>query len=268
MSSSEGAARAEALPEVGSIEQLDGVDLDFEIGGLATVVRLEPGVSRPNLYSRELAAAAVRESFPFVVDAGCGSGAIGLFIAMHSSEHPRVVCADVDRDAVDLTRRNVERCGLASQVEVIQSDWLSSVPSPLGRELVVASPPHTPCPIELLNRESNRSARYAQSAFGGTDGLASIGPLMADVSERGSTLMLSVGGYLVRGISDLAESHGYEVQVLKRRLAAMSLLALELRTYIEASLGFRFAQLGEEYVNEVTVIRVRPASSGSSAGGR
>ena len=177
---------------------------------------------------------------------------------------PSVICSDFDRQAVELAKRNIERSGVGDRVRAVHADWLDGVPRPGPDELILASPPHTPCPPGVLERELARDARYARSAFGGVEGLDSIRVILAGAAGRGSSVMLSVGGFLLDGVRQIATGHGYDVQVLTRRLAQMSSLANELRPHIESVLGYRFARIGRMCVNEVMVARLTPAHADST----
>ena len=141
-----------ALPEVGSIEQTQDGEFLFAVGEQAISLELGMGVSSPNLYSRELARAALTEDSAAVIDLGCGSGAIGLLVARCSMSRPSVICSDFDRQAVELAKRNIERSGVGDRVRAVHADWLDGVPRPGPDELILASPPHTPCPPGVLER--------------------------------------------------------------------------------------------------------------------
>ncbi len=72
-----------------------------------------------------------------VLDLGCGWGAIGVAV---SKANPtcRVVMADVNRRALDLTRQNALRNGITA--EVIESDGMAAV---MGRtfDAIITNPP-------------------------------------------------------------------------------------------------------------------------------
>ncbi len=61
-----------------------------------------------------------------VLDIGTGSGVIAITAALRGA---RVVACDVDQAAVELARRNAERNGVASSVDIRQSDLFSGLPS-------------------------------------------------------------------------------------------------------------------------------------------
>ncbi|MDO4483640.1 MAG: class I SAM-dependent methyltransferase [Clostridia bacterium] len=72
-----------------------------------------------------------------VLDLGCGWGPIGISVAK-ANKDARVVMADVNHRALDLTRRNA--AALGASVEVLESDGMSAL---LDREFdaVITNPP-------------------------------------------------------------------------------------------------------------------------------
>ncbi len=72
-----------------------------------------------------------------VLDLGCGWGAIGVAVAK-ANPTARVVMADVNHRALDLTRQNAARNGVTA--EVIESDGMAAV---MGRtfDAIITNPP-------------------------------------------------------------------------------------------------------------------------------
>jgi methylase of polypeptide subunit release factors len=71
-------------------------------------------------------------------DVGTGTGVLAAVLARRGI--PRVIATDLDPRALACARENVERLGLAAQVEVVQADLF-----PAGRAaLVVCNPPWVP----------------------------------------------------------------------------------------------------------------------------
>lgn len=84
-----------------------------------------------------------REAALTVVDVGCGSGNLACALA---SRFPsaRVFALDIAAAAVEITRRNAARHGLASRVDARVSDLFAGLPPELeGRvDAVVTNPPY------------------------------------------------------------------------------------------------------------------------------
>ena len=142
------ASLRELLGIIGAHEwRLKGIDIP-EVGG-----RIHPhyGVFAPirREYVELVARAplpALRSSSGVAFDIGTGTGVLAAVLARRGIGH--VVATDQDPRALACARENLERLGLAEQVEVVQADLF-----PAGRAaLVVCNPPWVPArpssPIE------------------------------------------------------------------------------------------------------------------------
>jgi release factor glutamine methyltransferase len=76
-----------------------------------------------------------------VADVGAGSGVIGVTLAVRKPAI-EVWATDVSPEAVELTRRNAKRLGVADRVHVFEGDLLEPVPVPV--DIVVANLPYLP----------------------------------------------------------------------------------------------------------------------------
>lgn len=103
-----------------------------------------------------------------VLDLCTGSGAIAIALA---KELPaaQVVATEISPPAAALARRNVERHGLATRVEIREGDLWAPVPGELF-DLIVANPPYiATATIPTLPVEVRREPELA--LHGGADGL-------------------------------------------------------------------------------------------------
>ena len=127
-----------------------------------------------------------------VIDLGTGTGAIALALL---SERPQwqVHATDVVPAAVDLARRNAERCQLP--LTVTQSDWFDQL-GPQGFDLVVSNPPYIEDGDVHLSQGDVRH-EPATALVSGADGLDAIRYLI----EK-SPAWLNPGGWLML-------EHGY-----------------------------------------------------------
>ncbi len=133
-----------------------------EIGFHAVTLRVEPGVFIPRPET-ELLVDAVLEALsqeapdpdepyakpthgPIVLDLCTGSGTVAVAVAAATSARtprPRIFAGDIDAAAVDLTRRNVQACGVADMVEVRVSDLAEAFADLAGRvDVLTANPPY------------------------------------------------------------------------------------------------------------------------------
>jgi release factor glutamine methyltransferase len=74
-----------------------------------------------------------------VADVGAGSGVIGVTLAVRKPAI-EVWATDVSPEAVELTRRNAKRLGVADRVHVFEGDLLEPVPVPV--DIVVGNLPY------------------------------------------------------------------------------------------------------------------------------
>ena len=116
-----------------------------------------------------------------IVDVGTGSGAIGLSIA-HTLPEASVILVDISSEALEVAKKNCERLGLASRVDIFESDLLGTV---LDRsfDIVVANLPY-------IGQEKNRFIaadveKYEPhvALFGGHDGLQLYTKLFQQIGE-------------------------------------------------------------------------------------
>ena len=102
-----------------------------------------------------------------VLDLGCGTGCIGLTLALESP--CTVTLADLSEQALALARRNAER--LCAKAEFLRLDMLAPPPEGWQWELIVSNPPYL-TGADMLALEPALRFEPAMALFGGEDGLA------------------------------------------------------------------------------------------------
>ena len=102
-----------------------------------------------------------------VLDLGCGTGCIGLTLALESP--CTVTLADLSEQALALARRNAER--LCAKAEFLRLDMLAPPPEGWQWELIVSNPPYL-TGADMLALEPAVRFEPAMALFGGEDGLA------------------------------------------------------------------------------------------------
>ena len=124
-----------------------------------------------------------------VLDLGTGSGAIAL--ALSSELNLRVVAADIDLNALTLSRDNADRLGL--DVEMIQSDWYSSVQGLFN--VIVSNPPYVSASDPLLTQSELRyEPRVAlASSKNGLEALETVIFGATEFLEKGGHLLVEHG---------------------------------------------------------------------------
>ncbi len=137
-----------------------------------------------------------------VLDMGCGSGIIGITLALELAPcHPDVTMADISADALALALENATALG--ARVRTYRSDLFSAwepapdnaVTPPTGFELVLANLPYVPdgerATVAPELRHDPETALY-----GGADGLDVVRRFLADALPYlapGALVMLEVG---------------------------------------------------------------------------
>lgn len=143
---------------------------------------------------------APRQEGMRVLDMGCGSGIIGITLALElAKQHPEVVMADVSEAALSLTLENATALG--AKVKTYRSDLFSAWDAPAeggiippdGFALVLANLPYVP-DGEQVSAEVEHDPKTA--LYGGPDGLDIVRRFLADalphLTDR-ALVMLEVG---------------------------------------------------------------------------
>ena len=128
---------------------------------------------------------------PAVLDLCCGSGCIGITVALEVSGAD-VCCADLSEDALAVARANAEH--LHAKPRLQRSDLFAA----LGNrhfDIIVSNPPYIPS-AECLTLQEEVLREPVMALDGGTDGLDFYRKIAAEAPRRlspGGTLLLEVG---------------------------------------------------------------------------
>lgn len=158
----------------------------------------------PRPETEELVEFALRTAEPQegmrVLDMGCGSGVIGVTLALELARfHPDVVMADVSEPALSLALENAANLGARARTyrsdlfSAWQTEEAGSVKPPSPFDLVLANLPYIPDgePVAEEVRHDPATALY-----GGADGLDIIRRFLADARpylSPGALVMLETG---------------------------------------------------------------------------
>jgi release factor glutamine methyltransferase len=113
-----------------------------------------------------------------ILDAGCGSGAIAVTLALELPQ-AQVFASDISADALAVARQNATALG--ARVHFFQSDWLSAV-GDRSFDLVVSNPPYVAeADADTLQREV-RDWEPALALFGGAAGYDVIQRLIPEAA--------------------------------------------------------------------------------------
>lgn len=167
------AARARRIP----LQHITGVAAFGPV-----LLHVGPGVFIPRPETEALLEWALSQPLPrtaVIVDLCTGSGALAIALASQRPE-ALVIAVDDDADALDYARRNAMHttvqlvCGDVTDVGML-SELVGSV------DLVVANPPYLPAGSALDPEVARHDPAHA--LFGGPDGMAVIGPLVANAAR-------------------------------------------------------------------------------------
>ncbi len=118
---------------------------------------------------------------PLVCDIGCGSGCVGIAIAVHNPA-VRVLAVDISADCLAVARANAIRHNVGNRIELLQGDLLGPVSSKV--HAIVANLPYVPsgqiADLDAVVRD--HEPRLALD--GGPDGLRLISRLLENCAVR------------------------------------------------------------------------------------
>lgn len=152
-----------------------------------------------------------------VLDMGCGSGIIGITLALELLDHrPEVVMADISEDALSLTLENATSLG--AKVKTYRSDLFSAwqqqeenaVIPPSGFNLVLANLPYVPDHEQLAPEVLHDPAT---ALYGGPDGLDVVRRFLAELRLHlapDGLVMLEVGHDQGAATCAMMQELGYE----------------------------------------------------------
>jgi release factor glutamine methyltransferase len=149
-----------------------------------------------------------------IADIGTGSGCLAVTAA---AELPlaKVIATDISRAALDIARANADRHGVADQITVVESAYVSGVPGPF--DFIVSNPPYvTDAEYEDLAPEV-REYEPAMALKAGEDGLRDIRQIIDVASTQlvpGGTAFIEIGHQHADAVADLVG--GFRSLILKR----------------------------------------------------
>jgi release factor glutamine methyltransferase len=186
------------------------------------VFKVKPGVFIPRPETERLVEEAVallappdrRLLAPVVVEIGCGTGIIGISLAM---EIPRltVYATDVNPTAVKLTEHNAHTLGAGPRIHVLPGNRFDPLPAHLKGQvdLVVSNPPYIrEADIPGLAAEVSEHDPV-EALSGGQDGLVFYRALVSGVSDwlrPGGHMAVEIGDDQGQDVEDIFSASGLE----------------------------------------------------------
>ena len=148
-----------------------------------------------------------------IADVGCGSGCIACSIA---SECPDtlVYALDISPEALALSRRNVERCGVEDRVAVIESDMLAGLDEALigALDAIISNPPYIPTGVLSEIPREVADFEPALALDGGQDGLEAFRMLLGQARvylKSGGILAVELHEECLDAAAELALEAGF-----------------------------------------------------------
>lgn len=155
-----------------------------------------------------------------ILDMGCGSGVLGLTLAVERQES-RVTLADVSQDAISLTRENADRLGLGN-ISVIASDLFSEIKGSF--DLIAANLPYVPAgEASGMARELGHDPALA--LFSGEDGMDLLRRFVPDCVnflKPGGMVALEIGHDQASQVRRLLESSGFQDIAVRTDLSGIA----------------------------------------------
>lgn len=174
---------------------------------MGTELALLPGVFPPNEDTALLAEHLPQIDAAAVLDVGTGTGALAIWAAQQGAAC--VVAVDVAEAAVSNARRNVERLGLASRVDVRSGHVFSSIAPSESFDVILANLPGR-------NKTADDDTAAAQWDTGFRAHKALFAGARAHLRAGGSIYMVKANYPDLHELFGLAESARYDVAIVAR----------------------------------------------------
>jgi len=147
-----------------------------------------------------------------ILDLGCGSGCIGIAMLKNLPKGFSCVFADISRDALAVTKKNILRHKLFGRGTAVIHDMREPFPTLLGSfDMILSNPPYlTAGDMDVLQTEVKHEPALA--LYGGPDGLdfyRAISKNALSVLNNGGYVLCEVGMGQHTDVEDIFRSAGY-----------------------------------------------------------
>ena len=225
------------------LQYITGHQEFYKLDFLVTPAVLIPRPETEFLVERVLALMREsRQTAPLIVDAGTGSGAIAVTLAVEIAG-ARVIATDISGAALQVARQNAARHGVGSRVEFYEGDLLAPLAS-LGVEsrvdVLACNPPYVAASKPELVQREVREYEPHTALFGGDDGLIFYRRLLAegfDWVRPGGFLVCEIGYSQLDAITELVTAPRWQLVEVTHDLQG-----------IPRTLAIRKTAAGREYL--------------------
>lgn len=160
-----------------------------------------------------------------ILDIGTGSGAIAIALAKYIDEC-RIWATDISDGALEVARRNAERCGMQHKITFLQGDLFEPVRG-MKFDIIASNPPYIrESDIAKLQPEVRMEPRLALS--GGDDGLDYYWRLSqaGDLLKDNGFLIFETGYDQAGAISEILRARGLDDIEVKKDLSGLDRMVL------------------------------------------
>jgi release factor glutamine methyltransferase len=170
----------------------------------------------------------------WAADIGTGSGCLAVSLAVNVT-NLQIIAGDISPEALEVARYNAKKHGVATQLDIIQSDLLHDLqpPSQERFDIICANLPYIPS--GMLQKLDVSLREPHQALDGGEDGLDFFRRLLKQAPSKlapGGLLLLEIEASLGASVSDLAKkAFPQSINQLLTDLAGLDrLVMVELRS--------------------------------------
>lgn len=145
-----------------------------------------------------------------ILDMGCGSGAIGITLALNAQQ-ARVHAVDISDKALATCRENAIRLGVLPNMRFTQSDYFLSLEDEFY-DVIVSNPPYIPLSDKDTLKKEVDAYEPHLALYGGEDGLDAYRqmiPLAKQHLNSGGFLVFEAGHDQAPMILELMKKHQY-----------------------------------------------------------
>ncbi len=158
-----------------------------------------------------------------VLDVGTGSGCIAISLAAYL-DRAQLTAMDVSLEALQWTRKNVERHQLAQRIDIVQHDLLQAPPPPWQRkfDILVANPPYVRAQEYDLLAPEIRLYEPREALWAGDDGLIYYQRLALwakEILKEQGQFFVEIGDGMAEAVLSLFRARGFHDITLQRDLA-------------------------------------------------
>ncbi len=160
--------------------------------GFEILVEKEVFIPRPETEFMTCFAIERLKSFetPFIIDIGCGTGAISIAIA-HNIKKAKIIATDISKSAIDLCKKNVYYNNLERRIDIIRTDLTACFSNLLKFDMIISNPPYIS--VEDMDKLDMVVKKEPGSALnGGPGGVYFINRILEDSVNK-----LSNGGLII-----------------------------------------------------------------------